>query len=216
MAESAGGEWIPGEEEEDLGKPPDSVMKLLEGQGKEGIIVNGVLAWIMAHKEEGANGIWKQIAEHHYGDKEVLEARNLLKKTNPVLEEKVPNMSKGRMTTSKSHSIDDISNCFQYLGENSLMPMVLATAEQWRMSPQNLGSMKPQATMGEMASKVQKLEEIMGEFMASSNRKMETITEIVKKNEKEITRKPEKIVKEKSTEDVVELINRPGVARAVL
>ena len=67
--------------------------------------------------------------------------------------------------------------------------------------------MKPQATMGEMASKVQKLEEIMGEFMASSNKKMETITEIVKNNEKEITRKPEEIVKEKPSEEVIELIS---------
>ena len=54
MAESAAGQWILGEEEGNLGKPPDSVIKLMQEQGNHGIIVNGVLAWIMATKENGA------------------------------------------------------------------------------------------------------------------------------------------------------------------
>ena len=64
MSNSAGGPWVPGEAE-DIGKPPESVSKFLEENGRQGIIVNGPIAWIMANRENGAIGIWKQIVEHH-------------------------------------------------------------------------------------------------------------------------------------------------------
>ena len=208
MAESAGGQWIPGEDDEDRGKPPDSVMDLLEEQGKEGIIVNGVLAWILANRENGAFGIWKQIAEHHYGDKEVFEARNLLIKVTPSLAEKIPKMDKKRR--NKGHALDDINSSITYMKEKGLMaPLVLATSEQWRSSPQCMGSVKPQASMGDMASKVHKLEEIMGEFMATSSKKMEILTELVKSNVNEVVKKPEE-VKRKHTEEPIILDEGTG------
>ena len=66
MNNSAAGHWVPGEEEGDIGKPPETVKKFLEEKGSQGIIVNGVIAWILANRENGATGIWKQIIEHHY------------------------------------------------------------------------------------------------------------------------------------------------------
>ena len=163
MTNSAAGPWVPGEEEGDIGKPPETVKKFLEEKGSQGIIMNGVIAWILANRENGATGIWKQIIEHHYGLKEVLEARNLLNMAVPTLKDHVTPMKKARQVMS--YAVDDIILCFEFLTENkTMMPLVLATTEQWLESPQSMGSISPEATMGEMASKVQKLEEVMGEF----------------------------------------------------
>ena len=80
------------------------------------------------------------------------------------------------------------------------MPLVLATSEQWLESPQSLGSISPEATMGEMASKVQKLEEIMGEFMATNNLKMEAITEIIQSKPEAVSKKKEIVIEDETHE----------------
>ena len=179
MTKSAAGAWVPGEEEEDMGKPPDSVMKLLEEDGKKGIIVNGVLAWAVANKESGAVGIWLQVLEQHYDKDELHEARNLLLLTVPALKEEMPDLKRARQKLSLVMS--DIRMCLEYLSTNeNLMPLVMATSEQWRQSPKSLGSSEPNATLGQMASKVKMLEETMGKLMNTSSKQMEDLTEVLK------------------------------------
>ena len=63
------------------------------------------------------------------------------------------------------------------------MPLVLARAAQWRMSPQSLGSMKPDTSMGELASRVMNLENVIGEFMSAGKQQMDSITTLVKNND---------------------------------
>ena len=66
MIDSTAGELTPfSGKDQDMGKPPDNVKILLEEHGKNGIIVNGTLAWIMSNRDSGAAGIWRQVAKHH-------------------------------------------------------------------------------------------------------------------------------------------------------
>ena len=185
MSSSAAGPWVPGEDAEDLGKPPDSVLKMFEEKGKHGIIVNGLLAWIMATKESVAVGIWKQVVEHHFDEDEIFEARNLLISTVPELKEQMPDMKRTRK--SMPLAMKDICDCMEYMTDKTdMMPLVMATSGQWLECPKNMGSAEPAATLSEMASKVKSLEDVMGKFMNTSVKQMETLTDFVKNTSEKV------------------------------
>ena len=109
MSSSAAGPWVPVEDADGLGKPPDSILKMFEEKGKHGIILNGLLAWIMATKESVAVGIWKQVVEHHFHEDEIFEVRNLLISNVPELKKQMPDMKRTRK--SMPLAMKDICNC---------------------------------------------------------------------------------------------------------
>ena len=67
---------------------------MVEETGKQGILVNGLLAWIIVTKESRVIAILKQVAEHHFDEEEVHEARNLLLATVPQLKEQMPDIER--------------------------------------------------------------------------------------------------------------------------
>ena len=71
--------------------PPEMHSELVK-HGENGVIVNGVISWILVQRETNPPEIWKSIALKHYGEAEVKEAwkemaklKEKLKKLDPKL-----------------------------------------------------------------------------------------------------------------------------------
>ena len=67
------------------------------------------------------------------------------------------------------------------LSENKKMPLVLATASQLQSSPKSLGSIEPNASMGDLISKVGALESCLSKFMETNSKQMVAVEEEVKR-----------------------------------
>ena len=187
---SVGGPWIPPTPDgETDGKknPPIEVIKMMEEQGRYGIVISGVISWIEVQRHNSAGDMWKEVAKQCWNPDEVTHAKKQLVtilnkdqieklKKNGV---KPTRHDKPNPNDRKKTEIDDIEHILDYLSTNLVMPLVLATSCQIRMSPKCLGSVSPEANMGELLSKVHSLENCMNSFMTSTARQVETLTEVV-------------------------------------
>ena len=187
---SAGGPWTPPApdgETHGKGNPPIDVVKMMEEQGRHGLLISGVISWIEVERHRGAGEVWKEVAKQCFLPKEVSSAKKQLVTVlngEQIVELKKIGVTPTRQETEnpnvrKKTEIDDIEKILAYLSTNKVMPLVLATTCQIRMSPKSLGSVNPEATMGDMLTKVQSLEGCMKGFMDSVSRQMETLTEVV-------------------------------------
>ena len=184
-----GGQWIPPADGESHGKgdPPDNVTKMIEEQGQHGIVISGVIAWFEVHRHMAAGTIWRQVADTSWNYKDITEAKKqLLAILTPSQLELITKNKDFRLkrTTSelearKSLEITDIVSVLEYLSDTNAMPLVMASTCQIRMSPKSLGSLSPEASLGEMATKVQSLEACLEKYMASTKQQIVTLTEIV-------------------------------------
>ena len=92
--------------------PPDLISEM-EKNSEHGIIVNGVINWILVQRETNAAEIWKNIAMAHYDDKELTEAWKEIEKFREKLSELGLNLLKYRIT--KANWLDDIGNAIMKL-----------------------------------------------------------------------------------------------------
>lgn len=189
---NAGGPWIPSlsvdGETHGKGNPPEVVIKVMEEHGQNGIVISGVIAWIEVERQSGAGGVWRQVAETHWTHEEVTEAKKqlvnvlsaeLVVSVKEKDKEFVTNRIGADKQLRKTREIKDIISILEYLSERSLMPLVLASSCQMMKSPKSLGSVNPEASMGEMQTKVLSLETCMLSYMESNKQQIETLTEIV-------------------------------------
>ena len=186
----ASGLWLPPADGETHGKgnPPENVIRMMEEHGQHGIVISGMISWIEVHRHSAAGTIWRQVAETAWNFDEVTEAKQqLLSILNPLLLKSIEGSDKEfkakRITIDKvlrkSREMFDIICILDYLTSRNIMPLVLATSCQMRKSPKSLGSLSPEASLGEMATKVQSLEACMENYMTFTKQQIENLTEIV-------------------------------------
>ena len=188
MISDTGGKYVPpGDDssDEDLeGSLPQNVTQMMKQYGKNGIVVSGVVTWIQVNKNMAANGIWKQVAEQNWNDEEITEAKNALAAAGgEKLVQLAPGMGVNRKSVPgrKVKEIKDIIDGITALEECNSMPLVLASSGQMRRCPQSLGSVGPNANMGDLTTKVVALEDTLKKFMESSKQQIESLTETLKK-----------------------------------
>ena len=189
-----GGLWLPPPEDDGenhgKGNPPNNVVKMMEDEGQNGVLISGVISWIETERHSGAAGIWKQVAKQCWSPEEVKEARKqimLLMSSKQVddLKEKEKKFNKDRQTTQDPtvrmmKEIEDIAIILEFLKTSQKMPLILATTCQIRQSPKSIGSVEPNASMGDVLTKMASMESCMAKFMDSSMKQMETLTEAVR------------------------------------
>ena len=157
------------------GEPPDCVLNILRKEGTNGIVISGVISWILVNRNESAKTIWKNVAVGHWKEEEVSIAKEALREAGGFeLGKKVPGMKVNRNSGfgKVEKELQDIAKAIDYLTENKKMPLVLATANQIQRCPRTLGSVEQNASMGELASKIASLESCLTKYIEGNNLKL--------------------------------------------
>ena len=167
--------------EGEVRKPPDDVIKMLLDYGENGIVIDGVIAWVMVNKDMNADNIKKQLMEQKFNKTEILAARKALiaAAAGPELEVLYPAVSINR--NSMIEGIKDIVEIIRRLSESGKMPLVLASPDQLRRCPKT-GISKQAAPALDLQNKIASLETSMKDFMETSQKQMESLTKEVRKN----------------------------------
>ena len=73
------------------GSAPPGLMKLLEGHGKNGIVISGVVSWIAAQIDTQTNDAWKSLADRCFQEGEISAGKEALRAAKgTALESLVP------------------------------------------------------------------------------------------------------------------------------
>ena len=162
------------------GNPPEEVSNMLLKYGNNGIVIDGIIAWVMVNKEMTAEGINRQLLERSMGKNEILKSRLALKAAGgSYLEEIYPEINTKR--TSPEWAITDIVTAIRMLSDKDKMPLVLASPDQMRRCPPAGSS---PASVPEIQNQMKSLENTMEEFMKTSKKQMEDLVQEVRKSSK--------------------------------
>ena len=131
--------------------PPVAVLTMLKEHGNNGIVVSGLISWVVVNQNENALNIWNSVALQHWNSEEVISAKKALMEAMAEDMLKVlPNMKINRAGNNKAEKdLKDIVEAIKVLSENRRMPLVLATAGQMQGSPKSLGSIDPEAKVSD-------------------------------------------------------------------
>ena len=135
----------------DMGDPPDEIIKVLKDYGQNGIIISGVLSWIIVNRNSSPKNIWKTIALNHWREEEITNAKKALRDAGGTeLEDKVPDMKTNRQKIDgkAERELKDILAALDYLSEVKKMPLILSTAGQQIKNPKVFGICSPRCHHG--------------------------------------------------------------------
>ena len=170
-----GGAWDPGEGGEGgNGSPPLEVMQILETSGRDGIVISGVVTWVIAQMDTHAVDIWKPLGERCFSDREVTAAKAaLVKAGGETLKENknIKPRNGGSVKTKKEMEMEDIRMILIALKGAGKMPLVLATSDQMTRCPQSWGVPTVQTTQ-DLAGKMAELEKAMSDNMEMQREQM--------------------------------------------
>ena len=122
-------------EGEEAAKPPDDIVKMLVEHGENGIIIDGIIAWIAMNTDMTADNILKQLLEKSVDLTEVLKSREVLKTAGgTVLAENHRDINQ-KTRTKIELAVKDVVEGVKILKEKKKMPLVLAAPDQWRRCP---------------------------------------------------------------------------------
>ena len=73
VCDMKGGGWEGGGDSDAIDR---GLLEFLKDNGKNGVVIDGVVSWIKIQMEGAADGIWKSQAEAKYSDKEVMAGKH--------------------------------------------------------------------------------------------------------------------------------------------
>ena len=137
-----GGAWVP--DDTGGGGPGQLPLGVLEQLSKfagNGIVISGVITWMLAQMDTLSSDIWRSLAERCFVVQEVTAAKEALKQVKGAeLEWLMPEFKINRSgPNKKSKELEDIRKALVALREAKQMPLVLATAQQMLRCPQSWG-----------------------------------------------------------------------------
>ena len=145
------------------------------GPGKNGVVMNGVIAWIDVVQDGPAEMVWKSQADGHFVDIEISEAKNALwKSSKEHLGETVNRQGENK----KKKEIDDISDGLKKLKSLSKVPLILATGRMIARAPP-FGGISDSSSIPDVIVKIKSLEESMESFMKKQSDQIKELTEAV-------------------------------------
>ena len=127
----------------------DLVNFLME-HGKNGIVLNGVVAWIAIVMERGANELWVSQAVAKFSDEEVNDAKaNLWKAATKELGDVQARQGENK----KKSDIQDIHKALVLLKGLGKLPLILANSTMIERSPA-LGGLNEESKVADVVNKV--------------------------------------------------------------
>ena len=167
VSDTGGGGSVDRELFEYLGDPA--------GPGKNGVIINGVVAWIDVVQDGPAEMVWKAQADGHFIDAEISEAKDALWK---ACREHLGDTVSRQGENKKKKEIDDISEGLKKLKSVSKVPLILATGKMMARAPP-FGGISDSSSIPDVIEKVKSLEESMESFMKKQTDQIKELSEIV-------------------------------------
>ena len=144
--------------------------------GKNGVVINGVVAWIDIQDGRTGEAVWKAQAESKYEQEEVTEAKKALWDAS---EEKIGYSAPVRIGDSKkAEYIDDIFKALQKLKCGSALPVILASSRMVARSPV-FGGITADSSNGDIVNKIGVLEDAMKSYMKQTNEQLRNLTAVV-------------------------------------
>ena len=152
--------------------PPDLHNELVK-HSDYGVIVNGVVSWIIVQKETNPPEIWKSIAIKHYSDGEIKEAWKELAKLKEKLKELDSKLGMVQKSSRQKTELelDDIEETINKLTEAQCMPLVLASSNMMLRAPRFWGKDKGDDITG-VAAEVKELKEAMVGFVRQNEKQL--------------------------------------------
>ena len=124
-----GGGWEGGGDSDAIDR---GLLEFLKDNGKNGVVIDGVVSWIEMQMEVAADGIWKAQAEAKYSDDEVMAGKKALW---DAAMKNIGDTQPRRQGKSKRWSdIDDIHKALIKLKCVNALPLILASS---RMLPED-------------------------------------------------------------------------------
>ena len=177
----AGGGWVGAGDTGGGGTIDRGLLEFLgdpTGRGKNGIVIDGLVAWINVVHDEVAENVWKEQAENHYDSKEVTDAKVALWKASGG---QAGDSVQRQGGNKKKMEIDDIHKGLRKLKSDAKLPLILSSCGMMARAP-NLSGISATTDMGDVAARVKDLEESMGTFMKKQCDQMKELAEMVSVN----------------------------------
>ena len=151
------------------------VLEFFDGGGKNGIVINGLIAWINVVHDGTAENIWKEQAESHYDVSEVTEAKDILWQ---ACGDNIGDKDRRQGNNKKRSDLEDIHKALKRLKSDHKLPLILGTSEMFAKAP-SFGGISEESSNGDVISKVKDLENVIETFMKKQNDQMKELTDII-------------------------------------
>ena len=142
---------------EDSYDMPKFLSDLCLKDGKNGVILSGLISWIIVQRNEFAREVWRSVAIKCWSVEEISCAKKALKDAGgQELIAACNNININRKNNNAGRAgreLDDISEAIEWLTEHKKIPLVLSTAAQQQSCSLSLGSVDPNANIGELVTK---------------------------------------------------------------
>ena len=168
-----GGGWEGGGETDAIDR---GLLEFLKEASKNGIVVDGIIAWIDIQQDRSADQLWKARALDRYCDEEVSAAKVALWKAS---EKNIGYAAPARQGDNKTKAdIEDIENALTKLKLANAKPTVLATSKMISRTP-NFCGVSGNSDVNDVAQKVKNMENSMNAFMKQNADQMKVLNEAV-------------------------------------
>ena len=168
-----GGGWEGGGESDAINR---GLLEFLQNNGKNGVVIDGVVAWIDVQTDGVAEAIWMSQAEAKYSDEEVNDAKKALW---DAAGKNIGDSFPKRIGKSKRGSdIDDIHKALMKLKCSNALPLILASSRMVARGPVSHG-IPVDASNDDVVSRVSSLEDSMTAFMKQQNEQIKNLTNVV-------------------------------------
>ena len=170
----AGGGWEGGGEGDVI---DGELLDFLVKNGKNGVIVNGILTWIDIQQKETAPDLWQAQANEHFEEKEVMEAKRILWKVC-VSRLDIIGPAVNRKTDKKKATIDDIGKAMAKLKEFKALPLLLGSSNMMKRAP-CYNTRPSTANASDVISRVKVLEDSLGGYMKQQSEEIKRLSQAV-------------------------------------
>ena len=189
--------------------PPDIHEELVKNS-EHGIIINGIISWILVQKETNPPEIWKNIAVKHFNEGEVKEAWKEMAKMKDKLKELEPKLGlvQKEYRNKTETELDDIEEAVNKLTDAKCMPLVLASSKMVLRAPRFWGKDKGEDISG-VAAELKELKEAVVGFVKQNEKQMSELKQEVV-NVTAVIAKPKVISKHLERAQVPETPRTPG------
>ena len=156
------------------------VFDFLKLQSGNGLVINGILAWIDVQQKSTPPNIWLAQAASSFCDDEVEIAKAALWKAASNRLDIIGDVVSRRNPDRIERNLNDIHTAMKALKEANAIPLILCSSSMVRTFPA-FHCDKNTSDIGDVLSKVMVVEQSLGNFMKQSNDQMKKLANSIAK-----------------------------------
>ena len=147
---------------EENGIMDSGFLEFMQVQGSNGIVIDGVIAWIDLHLDVHAFDLWMVQTLASFNDEEVQSAKEALwRACEKNIGDTIP---KRQGNNKKKADIDDIVKALRKLQSANMMPLVLSNGKMLMRTPMSAGIARNHEN-NDISNRVSLLENSLNSFM---------------------------------------------------